>query len=1346
MTQVSHADVPTFLAEYNPLRWAQPDAPQTITPQGLYTAAPGVKVEVAYATAPAKPSAADARALWDKRWAKRPTGVLLVIAHPGSNGTTEATIVGLRDKGTFAAGLRLDQVERLVDQALEASSTATAEALLAPLFVERGEDEVPGFANTGLFATHELLTNVPNRPDWVAAGERAKTFRGHRGEDLIRALGWELSHQGIDVLLIKDGRSEAVAVFLEGAELFDRPATRFGAISPVQHAIAAARNARVRWVLAVQGSRVRLYTADPDTGIARKGSDTYTEIDLATIEDGDLGYATLLLTPEALCEGGTADEILAWSMDHAAALGGRLRDRVYVDVVPDLAKAVAEKLKATTETELLDAYHVTLVILFRLLFVAYAEDRGLLPYRTNDAYTRASLKGRARAFADLVSDGTVPEFDPVATDVWDNLANVWSGIYNGHREWGIPAYGGSLFDPAESTGATISGLTLTNAQIGPALVKLLVDTGRDATYGPVDFQTLSVREFGTIYEGLLESSLSLTPTNLTLDDGTYVPAKPGDDVAVYAGGVYHHDSSGQRKATGSYFTKQFAVEHLLETALDPTIDEHLARVAALLDAGDEAGAHEAFWDFRVADISMGSGHFLVGAVDHIASAFTAFLTDHPIPGVMAELERLRSTAFEKLTESRVEDLPEIDQMTLVRRQVAKRCIYGVDINTVAVDLARLALWIHTFVPGLPMSSLDHGLVWGNSLTGIGTLQEAFNAFEPESTGMRSFLADDLEDVLAEAAESLRRVGLTTEATAAETREAEEAYAEAVRQAEPAKAILDAAVAARLGHINLDGILDTDTVLRTGRRADVQERVAEVTALHLALAFPEVFVSRTGGPAGFHVLLGNPPWDEVMVEEPKFWQRFFPGVMGMKPAAQKRAIKQYRTERPDLVALHEAEQERAMQYRKALLAGPYPGLGTGDVDLYKAFAWRFWQLLRPGGRFGVVFPRSVLNAAGSAKWRETLLEEGTFASVVTLTNTGRWVFEEVHGQYTVTLLTVEKAQRADAEVRLAGPFHSLGDFRSGRTTLGALPAVGLSEWASGATFPLLPDTDAVRVFRTLRAHPRFDSGSQWLFKPVSEFHATNDRPTFDAGEAPGRWPVVTGATFNLWDPEAGDPYAYADPATVVKALFAKRKRQARLASSAFLGLDPKVVNDVNTLSCYRPRIAFRDVTNQTNSRTVLTALVPPSVVLTNTAPYLLQRRGDLTDEAYVLGILSSIPLDWYARRYVELHVNQHILNAFPMPQPDREDSRRLRVVEIAGRLAAIDSRYAAWAAEVGVPVGSANDPAVKDDLICELDAVVSHLYGLSREDVVHIFETFHRGWDFQPRLDGVLKHFDRWSQQ
>ncbi|MFX1759393.1 Eco57I restriction-modification methylase domain-containing protein [Rhodococcus sp. As11] len=1333
-----------FLAEAesaNVIPWSKPSgAPVSLTTRFIHFGHGQNPLEIVVAEAEAAPKSDEMRRLWKTR-ANKVAPVLLVVLHQG-----RASALGTSGEPAPLHDLDIAQVERICAAALAEHDRHAAAVSVGRLVTALAKDGLSsGLLNSGLFASHELREGVPQRADWAQACERSSRLLGLSGIGLVKALGYDTAPRGSTaVLLAHEGEHRAVAVLLTDDETFDRPSDRFGAMSPVAHAIAAAQDEKVAWVIVLRGTQIRLYPVDPTIGVGRKGqAETYTELDLALLTDDESGYLELLFAADALRPGGTVHQILAASSNFVVGLSERLRDRVYVDVVPDLAVAVARHMEANGEDDLDEAYHRTLLILFRMLFLAYAEDRGLLPYGRNPRYDRHAVKTLAKAFTD-----TAPEFDSESTDLWDQLLNLWDAIDVGRKDWGVPAYNGGLFSKNATThpaGAAIAAMRITDAEIGPALRALLVDLGGDGTQGPVDFRSLSVREFGTIYEGLLESSLSVAPTDLTIDhEGTYVPAKSEQSITVPAGQVYFHNASGQRKATGSYFTKSFAVEHLLDTALEPALTDHLTKVKALLETGEATAAYETFFDFRVADLAMGSAHFLVAAVDRIEARFTAFLTRNPIPAVADELGRLGAAAREHLGDQA--DLVEIEPSMLLRRQIARRCIYGLDINLVAVELARLAIWIHTFVPGLPMSSLEHNLIEGNSLTGIGSLDEALDALEPNRTpGQDSFFSEALRETLSTAREQLVTVARSDEAQKSEVRQAAVAYRKALEEAADAKHLFDAAAAIRMSVISLAPTVDmaVAAVTREPGKSRVEEALATLKPVHMPYRFPEVFLRDN---PGFDVVLGNPPWDEVMVEEPKFWQRYFPGVMGLPPRSQTKEIKRYREERPDLVSLHEAEIAAVADYRSALLSGPYPGLGTGDVDLYKAFSWRFWKLLRLGGRMGVVFPRSLLNSKGSKPWREELLDRGEFSAVTTLVNTKRWIFPDVHPQYSIVLLSVLKPDRpADQRVWIAGPFHSLEEFLEGRDNLGTVSASGLRSWSEAASFPLLPDNDSVAVFTALRTHPRLDSGTDWLFRPVAEFHATNDKKTFDAGgPADGRWPVLTGASFNLWNPDFGDPYAHADPDIVIEALQNRRLRQARLKASAFYQLPTEIVENPLTLPCRKPRIAFRDIARATDTRTALVTLVPPNALLVNTAPYLLRREGDEKDEAFLLGVLSSIPLDWYARRYVEVHLNLHIFNALPIPRPTKNHPLRERVVQIAGSLAAVDDRYTEWADAVGVPVGSIRTDQEREALVAELDAVVALLYGLERSQLAHIFDTFHRGWDNAVRREAALAHFDRWK--
>ena len=239
---------------------------------------------------------------------------------------------------------------------------------------------------------------------------------------------------------------------------------------------------------------------------------------------------------------------------------------------------------------------------------------------------------------------------------------------------------------------------------------------------------------------------------------------------------------------------------------------------------------------------------------------------------------------------------------------------------------------------------------------------------------------------------------------------------------------------------------------------------------------------------------------------------------------------------------------------------------------------------------------------------------------------------------------------------------------------------------------------------------------------------------------GRWLVYGGEAFDIWQPDTGNHFASADADKITGDLQTKRRRQHKTSSSAFAGLPYEVIQDAATLPCRKPRIAFRDISRASDSRTVISALVPGEVVLVNQAPYLLLVEGAARDEAYLLGVLSSMILDWYARRVVELHVNFYLLNNFPVPEHFDDDPVAQRVVQIAGRLAAVDDRYAEWAAEVGVEVGTVTDNETRQDLVCELDACVAYLYGLDEDDLAVIYETFHTGDNYSAHHACVLEHF------
>jgi len=596
-------------------------------------------------------------------------------------------------------------------------------------------------------------------------------------------------------------------------------------------------------------------------------------------------------------------------------------------------------------------------------------------------------------------------------------------------------------------------------------------------------------------------------------------------------------------------------------------------------AGDEAAAAAAFFDFRCADIAMGSGHFLVAAVDRIEARLSAFLALNPIPPVTAELDRLRDVAFEALGD--LADGYEIETAALLRRQVGRRCIYGVDRNEIAVELARLAIWIHTFVPGLPLSFLDHNLIVGDSLTGIGTVDEALEELERDgSTGVVSLWRGEIEGFLERASTALRRLGTITDSTVSDVKAARAAHLEALTKVAPATALFDLLVAARLGNAEVPVSIDENRVVRGARKAGAHEITSDLRALHFPVAFPEVFVRER---PGFDCILGNPPWETVKSEEHKFWGLRFPGLRSLSTGEMNREIEKLRRKRPDLRDEYVAQQAADDALRQLVLAGPFPGIGAGDPDLSEVFAWRFLQLTAlAGGRFGVVLPRTVFMSAGTDRWREQLLASGSLHDLTTLVNTNGWVSEDVHQQWTIALTAYNKSQPPAQTVPLHGPYRSRAHYESGKKGPGAtLDVSDVLKWTPGAGIPLLPTESATDVYRKMRAQPALVAPQQpWTVRTYNELHSTADKVenggVIDTHiDAPtGWWPVYKGESFNLWNPWTGIAYGWAKPKLAETRLQEKRLKQIRLASSAFAGMPVSWAKDHNTLPCLGLRLTSR----------------------------------------------------------------------------------------------------------------------------------------------------------------------------
>ena len=971
-----------------------------------------------------------------------------------------------------------------------------------------------GILNEAMFSSRWLFESAPDA-DWWPTTNGINT--GGKPAALLNSLGWRVSgHPNVNQtsLLKLDGKAP-------GAMLLMAPPGDHRSLHHAERCVRAAADHDAPIALVAAGPVWRVMRAEED----RVGS-LFVDVEAA-----DQSFVHAFLGPAGMASPPFMERMEDGSRRYTGALKDDLKSQVHDLVMPTLAEAVARDMRARDPSASLDeAFQAAMHILFRLLFVAWAEDRGLLPYDRNTEYRERSLTKHAIRLAEDRRRGRGN-----GRSLFADIRRLWATVDAGSVDQGVPAYNGGLFSDLSPVGQIIGDLQLKDNVVASVLRGLLtVDAADGLPSGMIDFRDLEIRDFGTIYEEMVPYRISEAHCDLNTD---LAPTEPdSDDIRYMEGDPYLHDKSGQRKSTGTYFTKPFAVNHLLHEALKPAIGEHLHRVGEVLAEDGDQAAYEALFDFAVIDPACGSGHFLIAACDMITRRFGAFIAEHPINALHRQTDRMRDEAYRALENDPAARLMITDEK-LLARMVARRCLYGIDISEMASELARVAMWVHTFVPGLPMYALDHQIVVGNLLLGIPSVDECLGFLgSSTASGQVTAFEGTIRSALDKAIEAEMTARASLEATPDEVRSVEAQRAEARNAGTDARCLFDAALAAQMKILKRtkDGQIaeatDADSIIQLIREDELQDgnistKLAELDhhgrrPTHLPIVFPEVCrPDRPAGP-GFDCVIGNPPWEKVIVDREVWWGGHLPGVRSQPVSQRRQRINEFEAERDDLAADFNVEKERTEKIKKALRQ-KFPDLGSGHTDLYKAFCWANLATARAGGRIGMVLPRSAVSDAGMAKWRRHIVESagggGTqgLISVATLINHKSWVFDGIHNSYTVALISATRSSpsppastpdnghstastadtqsgsspstnptpelnqggRFDDEPSVAiyaGPATSETHFNETRKA-GAeiVPVSEFSRWSNTAAFPQVPTREAFRVWRKIKKHPRFD---------------------------------------------------------------------------------------------------------------------------------------------------------------------------------------------------------------------------------------------------------------------------------
>lgn len=1061
----------------------------------------------------------------------------------------------------------------------------------------------------------------------------------------------------------------------------------------------------------------------------------YVEFDLEAIFDGDLFADFLLLY--MLCQqsrlevrdpdvGPASCWLECWRQD-ALDIGSRalnlLRDGV-VDALQTLGTgflthpdnhALRQQLADGTLT-VYDVHHGLLRVIYRLLFTFVAEDRGVLldpnadptakqrylDYFATEKLRRISRRRRGGRYGDR----------------WQALTLIWRGLgdEDGLPQLGLPGIGG-LFDAGELDFLTDHALS--NAALQSAVRSLsLVREPASGVLRIVDYRNLGAEELGSIYEALLEFMPDWDPATKTWQ------------LSISSG--------NQRKDTGTYYTPTSLVESLLDTALDPVLD----------DAQKADDPEAALLAVTVCDPACGSGHFLVGAARRIAKRLAAIRTGDPEPAPAA----VRSALHD----------------------VVARCIYGADLDPLAAELAKVSLWLETLDPGRPLTFLDAQIKVGNALVGTtpklladGLPDEAFTPIEGDDKNITRALArqnraernaqgslfdidmaaataalgQQVQQVVSAPALSLADVHLQRKRFRAHTDSQTYRRQHLAADAWCAAFVWPKTPGAPTAptHATIAALADGQDALDAASRAEVARLAAEYRFFHWHLEFPHLFPTAagagdsinpaTGCAGGFSVIITNPPWERVKLQEQEFFAARDPDIAtAPNAAARKKLIKELPVTNPGLHEQFVAEKRRAEGASHFMRnSGRYPLAGRGDINTYQVFAENDRNLIAGAGRLGIILPTGIATDATTQYFFKDLVEHGSIASLYDFEN-AKPLFEGVHRSFKFCLLTLVGRDSREPEADFAFFAHDPTDLQR--------PNVRFTLSPDEITL-LNPNTGTCPVFRsrrdaeiTLGIYRRVPiliregdpDGNPWGIKFMRMFDMSNDSHLFhtcEELEADG-W-VLRGNVFErgkqrmlpLYEAKMIHHYdhrwaTYGRDGTV-RDVTAEEKQDPNFVVMPRYWVDKQEVDAKLAARDSELIIGYRWVARSTDARTVI-ATALPKVAAGNSLPLLISPLG----LAPLAAILASFVVDYACRQKLGgANLTFSTFEQIPVIDPyalkRTGDWHRAKLMD--------------WIDDRTTLLNHATNKQFASELRAELDAAFFHLYGIDRDDVDYVMETF-----------------------
>ena len=1192
-----------------------------------------------------------------------------------------------------------------IQATLSSADFASADSeMMARISIKRTIANIPfttrNFNNRGIFSTHYLK----NRLFAESGAEQDGLDAAWEGDadKTLGLLGWNDLKERNGVYRSRVFPLASVVVVDRGQDFgMQRSADD---VAPSYRAVAELKNAP--WVMLTDGMTWRLYTSRVSASTTN-----YFEISLEVKKAVILRYlAAMFGAASYVVKDGKAgiDVIFDEGKNYVQELEENLADRILKPdgIFVDLVKGILDHdgKRRYPEEDLKDAKKTALKIMYRVWFLLYAESRDLLPAR-DKMYAPLSLTSLRNSLDGM---GERPEDH----DCYGRVKKLFVGIRKGSPKHNLPQYNGDLFkqDPE------IDGKEIRNEHFVRALRGLFEKDGE-----PMDYASLGVRHLGHIYETLMEFVVRQADRDLMLlEDKKGVREVTSRAESTYSykkNQLYIISKAGamSRKSSGSYYTPDEMVTFLVRRGLEQIFREReeqmpgdMARYRTERTDENRNACMDRLLDIQVLDPAMGSGHFLVEALNQITRWATVMLDRYPDHPLLAEMEMdvrlVLSTQEQKGVKiNRSLLTPDV----LLKRRIMKRCIFGVDINPLAVELARVSLWLDSFAIGVPLTYLNHHIKAGDATIG---------AWRSDIGDSKGEILDVWMETTNRIGGMMERVSRSADVTIDQVRASEDAHGEYETEMESNRTGLDVYCATQIDStvIPKNARKNAAGYIRrfTGQSSvddDMQHVLARTRELrgqynffHWEIGLMDAF---TDTRRGFDLIVGNPPWDKTKPSDDEFFTPYYPAFRSLKPKTKK-------TEK-----INEILRDRKVkaEYDKYLLSykemsafyGTYEQQGDGDRDLWQLIFERMFRLVGSDGIISVLVPSQFLSNTGTTEMRKRILDMDVLQM---------YVFENrkkifpIDSRYRFMLLTARNRPGAD--------MFQAGFYLHHLSSLGA-------DGPEGKKFHLVSKQDIRRISPDTLQIPETGSkefeilvklsggdtmGSEsndgWGIAFSSGFHKTNDAGLLKDG---GRgWPVLEGKSMHQFN------HRFARP-EFVATMSAGLQRE-----------EQKRVYGKRCRDFYHSfRLAFRNISRSTDMRTIIASIMPPQRFHTHSLNSIVLTRNRIFEHsndynrrtAYLCGVLNSMTFDFAARARIQVNATTIIKN-ISLPSSLHRDE----IAELAAKLSVGTEEFEGFADSLRV--GNVRlTPPERIRTTVRLDALVAHAYDLTRDEYRIVLDSF-----------------------